>query len=135
LEGTDLLGATNWWWCAGLEKNCSGRPGVAGTTCCCCGGGGGSVRRLCAEAVEEDDDEVEEASWWPLLPWPLPLLLLAMVAMVDDLTTSEVSFWFRQQSGSLNVGPNTSPPPLLPAPAAVAAPTPWNDFCNRSMEQ
>jgi hypothetical protein len=75
LDGTDRLGATSWLWCAGLVKNCKGRPGVAGTTCCCCW----SARGLCAEAADDEDEEVEEASWWR--PWPLLLLLLAMVAM------------------------------------------------------
>jgi len=139
LDGTDLLGATSWWWCAGLAKNCNGRPGVAGTTCSGGGGGGGSARRLCAEAVEEDDDEVVvEASWWLLLPWPvLLLLLLVMVAMGKEvLTSSEVSFRFRLPSVSLNVGPNTlPPPPPLPPPAAAAAPSPWNEFCNGSTGQ
>jgi hypothetical protein len=130
LDGTDLLGATSWWWCAGLAKNCNGRPGVAGTTC-----GGGSARLLCAEAVEEDDEEVVEASWWLLLP-PLLLLLLVMVAMGKEVLTSpEVSLRFRLQSGSLDVGPSTLPPTPLPPPTAVAAPTPWNEFCNGSMEQ
>jgi len=132
LDGTDLLGATSWWWCAGLAKNCNGRPGVAGTTCC-----GGSARRLCAEAAEDDDEEVAEASWLLLLPGPLLLLLLVMVAMGKEvLTSSEVSVRFRLPSVSLNVGPNTlPPPPPLPPPAAAAAPSPWNEFCNGSTGQ
>ena len=80
-----------------------------------------------------------EASWWR--PWPLLLLLLLLLARVamgkEDLTNSVVSFLFRLQGGSLNVGSNTLlPPPRLPPPpvAAAAAPTPWNEFCNESVE-
>jgi hypothetical protein len=133
LDGTDRLGATSWLWCAGLVKNCNGRPGVAGTTCCCWWW---SARGLCAEAADDEDEEVEEASWWR--EWPLLLLLLAMVAMgkADGRANSEVSLMLRLRSESPNASPNEFlPPPPLSPPAAVSDPTPWNEFCNESMEQ
>jgi hypothetical protein len=57
----------------------------------------------------------------------LLLLLLAMAAMgKEDLTNSEVSFRWRLQSGSLDVGTNGLL--LLLPPAVASTPTPWNEF-------
>jgi hypothetical protein len=88
------------------------------------------------KVADDEDKEVGEASWWRA--WPLLLLLLAMVTTgkADRHTNSEVSLMLRLRRESPNASPNEflRPPPLSP-PAAVSDLTPWNDFCNESMEQ